>query len=171
MVRDVQKGLSWCPEAGKPRKTKDFIGDEIILRSSSRHIYDFLSAVLPTEVRKPIWTALQACVGSTNRHRSSATWWREDHAGNQWAGTDIWEYHFNTWKPDLHETACMWQRDIGWIQARGSNAEQSGDFSLQVASLLSRYVEEGKSKQQDSTCSMICSRVLSLNDFSMVSNG
>ena len=41
MVRDVQNGFS-CPEAGKPRKTKDFIGDEIILRSSSRHMYDDL---------------------------------------------------------------------------------------------------------------------------------
>ena len=45
---------------------------------------------------------------------------------------------------------------------------QSTDLSLQVASLLSRYVEEGKSKQQDNTCSLICSRVLSLNDFSIV---
>lgn len=45
---------------------------------------------------------------------------------------------------------------------------QSRDLSLQVASLLSRYVEEGKSKQQDNTGSMICSRVLSLNDFSIV---
>lgn len=67
-------------KAGKPRKTKDFIGDEIILRSSSR----------------PVWEA----------------------------PADI--------DPRLLDEEKTMQA-----------------ISEQVASLLSRYVEEGKSKQQD----------------------
>lgn len=49
-------------EAGKPRKTKDFIGDEIILRSSSRQFAHLFSEFLfaphnSTHPCRPLWEA------------------------------------------------------------------------------------------------------------------